>query len=100
MEEISYSGSKTIQRKNLPKRLLVFGGIFLVVVILFGSVFYFITRSGSESPDDSATISLPQEQTEEVTQEPILDEEISPEAKETITPSLHLRKQQMLNQVK
>ena len=87
MEEISYSGSKDYSKKKLPKRLLVFGGIFLVILLLLGSVFYFITSSSSESPDDSATISLPQEQTEEITETPIPDEEISPEVKESVTPS-------------
>jgi hypothetical protein len=88
MDEISYSGSRNYSKKKLPKRLLVFGGLFLIVLILLGSVFYFITRSGSsETPDDSATISLPAEQTEEISESPTPTNEASPTPKESITPS-------------
>jgi hypothetical protein len=88
MEEISYSGSKDYSKKKLPKRLLVFGGLFLVVLLLIGSVFYFITRSGSSDvPDDSATISLPADQTEEISETPMPTEEVSPTPEKSTSPS-------------
>jgi hypothetical protein len=66
MEEISYSGSRDYSKKKLPRRLLLFSGLFLVTLFLLGSVGYFITRSDSSSPtpQDEVGITLPPENQE------------------------------------
>ena len=63
MEEISYAGSGSRIRRKLPKRLVLFGGLFLVVIILLGLVGFFITRGNSSDSDDevSQSITLPDE---------------------------------------
>ncbi len=88
MEEISYSGSKRSNRKRLPKRLIVFGGLFLVVLLLLGSAGYFITRSNSDTlEDNSSTITLPDESNEEISETPTPTEEISITPEKSTTPS-------------
>ena len=89
MEEISYAGSRSRVRKRLPKRLVLFGGLFLIIIILLGAVGFFITRGNSEEPDEvSKSITLPDEP-EEITEEPSPTEEpsITPEESKAPTKS-------------
>ncbi len=89
MEEISYSGSKGSSKKRLPKRLIVFGGLFLVVLLLLGSAGYFITRSGSSNSenDDSSSITLPEDSSSEISETPTPTEEISVTPEKSTAPS-------------
>ena len=88
MEEISYAGSGSRIRRKLPKRLVLFGGLFLVVIILLGLVGFFITRGNSSDSDDevSQSITLPDEP-EEITEEPTPTEEPSITPEESKTPT-------------
>jgi len=93
MEEISYANSKGPSKKRLSKRLLIFGGLFLLVLVLLGSAIYFITQDNktevasetTESIETTSEISLPAE--EEVTQTPAPSEEVSPTPEKSTTPS-------------
>lgn len=92
MEEISYAGSSSRGQRKLPKRMLVFGGLFLVVLLLLGSAVYFITREKAPEEDEfAASITLPEE--DEVTETPtptgeaVTPEDEEEEATPTRTPS-------------
>lgn len=88
MEEISYSGSSPRGQRKLPKRLIVFGGLFLVVLLLLGSAVYFITRDKAPEEDgDDVTNSITLPDEEEITETPAPTEEpsITPEESEAPT---------------
>lgn len=82
MEEISYAGSRTPSKKRLSKRLVVFGSLFVLILILLGSAIYFITRDKSTDPNSSSSNSTPNQ---EITSTPSPTIEISstPEISET-----------------
>jgi cytoskeletal protein RodZ len=93
MEEISYASSHGPNRKRLPKRLLVFGGLFLVVLLLLGSAIYFIAGQNPEQEEDevATTISLPDEEEATETPTPTEEAEVTPEDEDT-TPTRALSK--------
>ena len=63
MEEISYANPKESSKKRLSKRFLVFGGIFIIILILLGSAIYFITQDKSPQEDEvTKSITLPSDQ--------------------------------------
>lgn len=90
MEEISYANSKDSNKKRLSKRLVIFGGLFLLILILLGSAVYFIISDGktelaSEDTKTSNEITMPAER--EITQTPIPSEEVTPSPEKSTTPS-------------
>ena len=92
MEEISYAHSGNQKKKRLSKRLLIFGGLFLLVLVLLGSAVYFITQDSdetqvaSENTQTTSEISLPAE--EEITETPApTEEETSPTPEKSVAPS-------------
>lgn len=73
MEEISYANPQNSGRKKLSKRLLVFGGLFIIILLLLGSAIYFITQDRSpqlEEVTKNITLPLDEEATPTPTQEP------------------------------
>lgn len=90
MEEISYAHSGGQKKKRLSKRLLIFGGLFLLVLALLGSAVYFITQDSgeteiaSENSQTTSEISLP---AEEITETPAPTEDVSPTPEKSMTPS-------------
>ena len=63
MEEISYANPQNSGKKRLSKRLFVFGGLFIVILILLGSAIYFITQDKSPQEDEvTKSITLPADQ--------------------------------------
>ena len=91
MEEISYANPQGSGKSRLSKRLLVFGGLFIIVLLLLGSAIYFITQDKSPQEDEvTKSITLPADQ--EATPTPIErseeDEEDTKEPTEEPTPSL------------
>lgn len=87
MEEISYARPQNSGDKKLSKRLIVFGSLFIVVLILIGSAIYFITQDRSPQADEvTKSITLPEDQ--EITPTPeITDEEELVEDEEDISPT-------------
>jgi hypothetical protein len=86
MEEISYANPNGSSSKRISKRLIVFGGLFLIVLILLGSAIYFITQDKSPQEDEvTKSITLPADQ--EVTPTPEVTSEISEEPSETPSPT-------------
>ena len=81
MEEISYSGANQPSKKRISKRVALFGIFFVIILLLLGSVAYFVT-SGKAPEEDSASITL-----EESTDEVIEEEEPTEEPLETEAPS-------------
>jgi len=60
MEEISYANPQSSGKKRLSKRIFVFGGLFLIILILLGSAIYFITQDKSPQADEvTKSITLP-----------------------------------------
>lgn len=100
MEEISYANPQSSKKSRISKRLLVFGGLFIVVLILLGSAIYFITRDTSPQedevtksivlPDESESSPTPTEEVEEVNDENEAEETPTPteEVEEEITISV------------
>jgi cytoskeletal protein RodZ len=87
MEEISYAGPSNSGGKRLSKRLLVFGGLFLLVLLLLGSAIYFITREKSPKSDDSAKAVVTPEN-KEASPTPTIEPSVSP----STTPSKSVSK--------
>jgi len=86
MEEISYAGSSSRGQRKLPKRMLVFGGLFLVVLLLLGSAAYFITREKAPEEDGvTASITLPEEDEVTETPTPTQEADVTPEDETTPT---------------
>lgn len=90
MEEISYSGNRRQGKKRLSKRLLIFGGLFLLVLILLGSAIYFITSDSkstevNESDLTTESISLPDENEDAQEISPTQEPSVTPES--TVAPS-------------
>lgn len=90
MEEISYAGSRNRGKKRLSKRLLIFGGLFLLVLVLLGSAIYFITSDekapeSEEQVQTTDSISLPAEDT--LSETPTLEEEVSVTPEKSTTPT-------------
>jgi fructose-specific phosphotransferase system component IIB len=90
MEEISYANPNSSNGKRISKRLLVFGGLFIIVLILLGSAVYFITQDKSPQEDEvTKSITLPADQ--EATPTPEVKEEntdeISNEPSEALSPT-------------
>jgi len=81
MDEISYSGAKTPIRKKISKRVALFGIFFLIILLLLGSVAYFVTR-GNSSDQVTESITLPEESEPEIT-----EEESTPTPEESPTPT-------------
>lgn len=80
MEEISYANPNGSSSKRISKRLIVFGGLFIIVLILLGSAIYFITQDKSPQEDEiTKSITLPADQ--EATPTP----EVSPESSDEIS---------------
>ena len=90
MEEISYANPRKSSKRGLSKRLLVFGGLFLIILVLLGSAIYFITRDTSPQEDEvTRSITLPdQEATPTPADEQGLqEEEGEPTEEPTPTPA-------------
>lgn len=92
MEEISYATSRNPKKNRLSKRLLIFGGLFLLVLVLLGSAIYFITSDNktsvaieNEQAKSTDEITLPPQ--DEVSEAPTPTEEVSPTPQESLTPS-------------
>ncbi len=80
MEEISYSGAHKPSKKRISKRVALFGIFFIIILLLLGSVAYFVT-SGSESEgEDSTSITLTEDSEDEVTMEEPTEEPLETEA--------------------
>jgi hypothetical protein len=80
MEEISYANPQESGKRRLPKRLLVFGGLFIVILVLLGSAIYFITQDKSPQADEvTKSITLPPDQEVTPTPEESLNEETEKE---------------------
>lgn len=58
MEEISYASGRSSNKKRLSKRLVIFGGLFILVLVLLGSAVYFITQDGSDTSETDETASI------------------------------------------
>jgi cytoskeletal protein RodZ len=84
MEEISYSGSSMPSKKRISKRVALFGIFFVIILLLLGSVAYFVTSSKGESEENTTNITLPDEPESEIIQE----ETPTPEETEAPTPSI------------
>lgn len=79
MEEISYSGSKLPIKRRISKRIALFGIFFIIILLLLGSVAYFVTR-GNSGEQVTESITLPDNSEPEVTEEePTTAPEESPE---------------------
>lgn len=88
MEEISYAGSPNSGGRKLSKRLIVFGGLFLLVLILLGSAVYFITRDKSPQSDEvTKSITLPKDQEISATPTPVEETSVTPEKSGTPSKS-------------
>lgn len=71
MEEISYSGSTSPSKKRISKRVALFGIFFVIILLLLGSVAYFVTSGSAPSEEDSTSITLPNDSSdEELMEEP------------------------------
>lgn len=81
MEEISYSGSRLQIKRRISKRVALFGIFFIIIVLLLGSVAYFVTRGNSQD-QVTESITLPEESSPEIT-----EEEASPTPEESPTPT-------------
>ncbi|MBI4098053.1 MAG: LytR C-terminal domain-containing protein [Candidatus Levybacteria bacterium] len=81
MEEISYSGGSSQIRRRISKRLALFGIFFVIILLLLGSVVYFVTRSNS-SEKETKSIQLEEDVSPQVT-----EEEPSPSPKQTEAPT-------------
>ncbi len=84
MEEISYSGANQPSKKRISKRVALFGIFFVIILLLLGSVAYFVT-SGSEPEEDSTSITLTEDSEDEVAMEE--EPTVTPEETEAPTPS-------------
>lgn len=85
MDEISYSGATASPKRKLPKRLIIFVIFFLIIIALIAGVFYFVTRDTSDTASETEdALILPDNSTEEITEEPTPTEE---EEKESPTPT-------------
>lgn len=81
MEEISYSGGSSKIRRRISKRFALFGIFFVIILLLLGSVVYFVTRSNSQEKDTKSII------LEENVQPQVTEEESTPTPEETEAPS-------------
>lgn len=82
MDEISYSGSKNPIRRKISKRVALFGIFFIIILLLLGSVAYFVTR-GDSSDQVTESITLPPDESEsEVIEEASITPEESPQPTE------------------
>lgn len=85
MDEISYSGSSASRKKRrISKRLVTFGLIAVIVLVLIGGIAYFVTRKGDSENDGSAIITLPEEQ-QKTENTPTPEASITPAV--SVTPS-------------
>lgn len=90
MEEISYSGANSPIRRKISKRLILFSVFFVIILLLLGSVAYFVT-SGDKAEEPS-TVSF-EENTEPTvisetpTEEPSETEAPTPSIKATVAPT-------------
>lgn len=86
MEEISYANPQDSGKRRLSKRLLVFGGLFILVLVLLGSAIYFITQDKSPQEDEvTKSITLPADQEATPTPDGAIDEESEDEGTEEPT---------------
>ncbi len=88
MEEISYSGGSSRIRRRISKRFALFGIFFVIILLLLGSVAYFVTRSNS-SEKDIKPIQLEEKVSPQVTEEkptPSPQESPTPTKKPTSAP--------------
>ena len=83
MEEISYSGGGSKIRRRISKRLALFGIFFVIILLLLGSVVYFVTRSNSQEKD-TKSITLEEDVQPQVTEE---ESTPSPEPSEAPSPT-------------
>ncbi len=83
MEEISYSGSTSPSKKRISKRVALFGIFFIIILLLLGSVAYFVTSGNAPDEEDSTSITLEEDSGDEV----IAEEEPTEEPEETKAPS-------------
>lgn len=83
MEEISYSGANQPSKKRISKRVALFGIFFIIILLLLGSVAYFVTSGSAPKEEDSTSITLTEDSEDEVTPE----EEPTEEPEETQAPS-------------
>lgn len=81
MEEISYSGSKLPIKRRISKRAALFGIFFIIILLLLGSVAYFVTR-GNSGNQVTESITLPEDTSPEVTEE---ESSLTPEESPTPT---------------
>ena len=81
MEEISYSGSKLPIKRRISKRVALFGIFFIIILLLLGSVAYFVTR-GNSGGQVTESITLPDNSEPEVT-----EEEVTEAPEESPTPT-------------
>lgn len=56
MEEISYSGANSPIKRRVSKRLMLFSVFFVIILLLLGSVAYFVTSSGENEPEETIAI--------------------------------------------
>lgn len=88
MEEISYANPKDSSKKRLSKRLLVFGGLFIIILILLGSAIYFITQDKSPQADEvTKSITIPSDQEATPTPAEIMEDQDSEEPTQEPTPT-------------
>lgn len=88
MEEISYANPQSTKKSRISKRLFVFGGLFIVILILLGSAIYFITRDTSPQEDEvTKSIILPDEDETTPTPTESTDEEGLDEDEGDTTPT-------------
>lgn len=85
MEEISYSGSTSPSKKRISKRVALFGIFFVIILLLLGSVAYFVTSGNSTNDEDSTSITLTEEPQDSMVEQEEPTEE--PEETEAPTPS-------------
>lgn len=90
MDEISYAGSSAPKKRKISKRALIFGILVIVILILLGSVAFFVTRGNDSIEEDSSSIILPEDElTEDFSDEEVEEEEeeVSPTKNPTSSPT-------------
>lgn len=85
MEEISYSGSAQPSKKRISKRVALFGIFFIIILLLLGSVAYFVTSGSAPSEEDGTSITLTEDSEDQVTPEE--DPTEAPEETQAPSPS-------------
>lgn len=90
MEEISYSGANSPIKRKLSKRLILFSVFFVIILLLLGSVAYFVTSGEKvEKPNDVVTEekSEPVEVSEAPTEKPSETKTPTPSVKVSPAPT-------------